>query len=107
DSVCKVKQGGSKNSLFGRFPAKRRLRSCRSSPAVSLDFSWITIPRQRSEFRPYRGTKHLLERASRCFCQLPDSEHADLAQPCPRGRTHTPHQLDGQVVKESQLSVGI
>jgi hypothetical protein len=95
DSIGKVKQDGSKNSLFGGLPAERRLRSCRSSPAMSLDFSWITIPRERSEFRPCRGTKHLTERASGCLCQLPDSSHADLGQSCPRRRTHSPHQLDG------------
>jgi hypothetical protein len=32
---------------------------------------------------------------------------AKLAQPCPRGRTHSPHQLDRQVVNELQLGVGI
>jgi hypothetical protein len=56
-----MEQGRSNNSLFGRLPANRRLRSCRSGPAVSLDLSWIAIPRQRREFLSCRGTEQALE----------------------------------------------
>lgn len=72
DSVRKAKQDGSKNSVSGRLPAKRRLRTCRFRPAVSLDFTGIAIPCQRCEFLSCRGTEQPLERQSRCLCQLPD-----------------------------------
>jgi hypothetical protein len=78
--VCKMKQGGAENSLFGRLPADRRLRSYRSGPPVSLDLTCIAIPRQRCEFLSRRGTEQTLERPSRCLCQLPNSKHADLGQ---------------------------
>ena len=102
-----MKQGGSKNSLFGRLPTDRRLCSCRSGPAGSLDFPWIAIPSKRRELLSCRGTEQPLERPSRCLCQLPDSQQADLGQPRLRDRPHSPHQLDGQVVKKFQLGVGI
>src|SRR6202011_5966998 len=54
-----------------------------------------------------RGTEQPLERPSRCLCQLPDRKHADLGQTRLGDRAHSPHQLDGQVVKEFKFGVGI
>jgi hypothetical protein len=76
-------------------------------PSVNLDLPWIAIPRQRCEFLSRCGTEQTLERPSRCLCQLPDSEHADLGQTRLSDRAYSPHQLDGQVVKEFQFGVGI
>src|SRR3982075_1544636 len=74
---------------------------------MRLDFPWIAIPRQRRQLLSCRATEQPLERPSRHLRQLPNGMDADLGQPRPGNRAHSPHQLDRQVVKEVQLGVGI
>jgi hypothetical protein len=97
-SARKVTQDRSKNQIFGRLPANRGLRPCRSGSAASLDFPWIAIPRQRCELLACRATEQPLERPSRCLCELADRQHAALGEPRLRDRAHSPHQLDRQGV---------
>src|SRR3984957_11447277 len=100
-------QRGSENALFSRLLAERGLGSGRSRPTMRLDFPWIAIPRQRRQLLARRATKQPLERPSRHLGQLPNGMHAALRQPRLGDRTYPPHQLDGQVVKEVQLGVGV
>src|SRR4051794_17825776 len=100
-------QRGPKNLLFGGFPAERGLGSGRVRATMGLDVSWIAIPRQRRELPSGRAAEHPLKRPSRQLCQLPNGMDVDLRQARLGGRSHSPHQLDWQVVQEAELGGGI
>jgi hypothetical protein len=67
------------------------------------DLARIAVPGQRRKLLPCRGTEQLAERPPLRARELSDGAHADLFEPRFRGRTHAPHQLDGQRVEELQL----
>src|SRR5216683_3917557 len=71
------------------------------------DLPWITIPRERRQLLSGCAADYSLKRPSWHPRQLPDGVDANLGQPCPGNRAHSPHQLDRQVVKEIQLGLGI
>src|SRR5438445_13046890 len=71
------------------------------------DLQWITIPRERRELLSSRAADYSLKRPSRHLRQLPNSVNTDLREPRGGDRAHSPHQLDGQVVKKIQLGRGI
>src|SRR5215469_9813504 len=74
---------------------------------MRLDFPWVAVPRQRRQLVPYRMAKQRLQRPSPNLRQLPNRADADLGQPRLGDRAHSPHQLDREVVKEIELSLGI
>jgi hypothetical protein len=96
-----MQERGSKDPLCGRLPAERRLCTGRLCATTRLDFTRVTVPRQRCQLVPQRPAKQLLQPPRLNLRQLPDAEHTHLGQPRLGDRAHAPHQLHGQVVKES------
>src|SRR5262249_58264202 len=107
DPIDKMTQRGSKYFLFGKLPSERRLGSGRLRSAVSLNFPRVAVPSQRCKLLSNRTTDHPFERPSRQLCQLADGMDIHLGQARLGGRTHSPHQLDRQIVKEIQLGFGV
>jgi hypothetical protein len=71
------------------------------------DLPWITVPCERRQILSGRATDYSLKRPPWQFRQLPDGMDANLGQPRPGNWTHSPHQLDRQVMEEIQFGVGI
>ena len=71
------------------------------------DFPWITIPRERHQFLSDSAADYSLNRPSWHLRQLPNGVNTDLGKPCSSHRTHSPHQLNRQVVKEIQFGLRI
>src|SRR5215471_7051746 len=74
---------------------------------MRLEFPWVVVPRQRRQLVPYRVAEQRLQRPPPKLRQLPNRADTDLGQPHLGDRAHSPHQLDREVVKEIELSLGI
>src|SRR5215471_7994928 len=74
---------------------------------MRLEFPWVVVPRQRRQLVPYRVAEQRLQRPPPKLRQLPNRADTDLGQPRLGDRAHSPHQLDREVVKEIELSLGI
>jgi hypothetical protein len=74
---------------------------------MSPDLSRITVPCERRQLLAYRAPDYWFKRPSWQVGQLAYCVNADVGQPRPRSRPHSPHQLDWQAVKEVQLLLGI
>ena len=74
---------------------------------MHLDFPWIAIPCERRQLLSGRAADYSLKRPSWHFRQLPNGVNTDLGESRAGDRAHSPHQLDGKVVEEIQLSFGI
>ena len=107
DPVGEVQQRRPEHLLLERLPAERRLRAGGAGPAMRADDARIPIPRQRPELLSGRLADQALQRLARHLRQLPDGAHAGLGQPGPGDRANAPHQLDRQVVQESEFGLRI
>ncbi len=74
---------------------------------MRLDFPWIAIPCERRQLLSDRAADYSLKRPSWHFRQLPNGVNTDLGQSRTGDRAHSPHQLDGKVVEETQLGLRI
>src|SRR5262249_30891040 len=72
-----------------------------------LDLPWVAIPCERRQLLSGCATDYSLERPSRHLRQLPDGVNTDVGESRAGNRAHSPHQLDGQVMEETQFGLGI
>ena len=93
---------------FDRGPSsERRLCARRARAPARLDLPRIAVPRECRQLSSRRVSKQSLHRFRRALGQLTDSGDADLGEPRLSGWAHTPHQCDGQLVKELEFSFWI
>src|SRR5512134_3511098 len=93
---------------FDRGPSsERRLRAGGARAPARLDLARIAVPRERRQLSSRRVSKQSLHGLRRALRQLTDRGDADLREPRLGGGAHAPHQRDGQLVKELELSTWV
>src|SRR5215472_16922954 len=72
-----------------------------------LDLPWVAIPCERRQLLSGCAAYYSLKRPSWHLGQLANGVNTDRGESRAGNRAHSPHQLDGQVMQEIQLGLGI
>src|SRR5687767_9997603 len=74
---------------------------------AGLDLPRIAVPRECRQLSAHRVPKQSLDGLRRARSQLTDGGDADLGEPRLGGGAYSPHERDGQFVKELEFSLRI
>src|SRR5687768_18148431 len=95
------------DALDRRPSSERRLCTGGARAPARLDLPRIAVPGECRQLSSRRVSKQSLHGFRRALSQLTDGGDADLGEARLSGGAHTPHQCDGQPVKELEFGFWI